>query len=328
MNCEPSCQFGSDDEALNMIFRRGILSVAAPHSPVRPPKLSEVKLSHPIKSCSCLNPVSPKRGLSLLVVLWLASTIPTLHAAITFAQANYAVPQTPQTTVTVPYTAAQGAGNLNVVVVGWADTTAQVVSVTDVNGNAYQLAVGPTQRAGAASQSIYYAKNIVGATAGRNSVMVTFSPAASFPDVRILEYGGIDPVNPLDVAVGASGSSATSSSGAVTTTNATDLLIGANDVATLTSAPGTGFTQRLLTSPDGDIVEDTVVTATGSYSATAALTGAGWWVMQMVAFRAAGIGSPDTQPPTAPTGLTPTVVSGSQINLSWTASTDNVGVTG
>src|SRR5258708_3232599 len=32
--------------------------------------------------------------------------------------------------------------------------------------------------------------------------------------------------------------------------------------------------------------------------------------------------------PTAPTGLTPTVVSGSQINLSWTASTDNVGVTG
>src|SRR5437667_200091 len=36
---------------------------------------------------------------------------------------------------------------------------------------------------------------------------------------------------------------------------------------------------------------------------------------------------PDTQPPTAPTTLTATV-SGSQINLSWTASTDNVGVTG
>src|SRR5207344_2205785 len=36
----------------------------------------------------------------------------------------------------------------------------------------------------------------------------------------------------------------------------------------------------------------------------------------------------DTIAPTAPTGLTPTVVSGTQINLSWTASTDNVGVTG
>src|SRR5437762_11758414 len=36
----------------------------------------------------------------------------------------------------------------------------------------------------------------------------------------------------------------------------------------------------------------------------------------------------DTQPPTAPTGLAPAVISGTQINLSWTASMDNVGVTG
>ncbi|PYT52609.1 MAG: hypothetical protein DMG43_11235, partial [Acidobacteria bacterium] len=37
---------------------------------------------------------------------------------------------------------------------------------------------------------------------------------------------------------------------------------------------------------------------------------------------------PDTQPPTVPSGLTPAAVSTSQLNLSWTASTDNVGVTG
>ena len=36
----------------------------------------------------------------------------------------------------------------------------------------------------------------------------------------------------------------------------------------------------------------------------------------------------DTTPPTVPTGLTATAVSSTQINLSWTASTDNVGVTG
>ena len=47
--------------------------------------------------------------------------------------------------------------------------------------------------------------------------------------------------------------------------------------------------------------------------------------MQMVAFRTPVSGG--TTPPTAPTNLTATV-SGSQINLSWTASTDNVGVTG
>ena len=37
--------------------------------------------------------------------------------------------------------------------------------------------------------------------------------------------------------------------------------------------------------------------------------------------------NPDTQPPTAPSGLAATAISSTQINLSWTASTDNVGVT-
>jgi len=36
----------------------------------------------------------------------------------------------------------------------------------------------------------------------------------------------------------------------------------------------------------------------------------------------------DTTPPSTPTNLTAAAVSSSQINLSWTASTDNVGVTG
>ncbi len=40
------------------------------------------------------------------------------------------------------------------------------------------------------------------------------------------------------------------------------------------------------------------------------------------------IGGGDTTPPSTPTGLAATAISSSQINLSWTASTDNVAVTG
>ncbi len=61
--------------------------------------------------------------------------------AIAFVQTNDATPQTPVISVSVPYTLAQSAGDLNVVVVGWNDTMAQVASVTDTKGNAYQLAV-------------------------------------------------------------------------------------------------------------------------------------------------------------------------------------------
>ncbi len=89
----------------------------------------------------------------------------------------------------------------------------------------------------------------------------------------------------MDVTAANSGSSTSSSSGSATTTNATDLIFGANIVFTTTSGAGSGFTKRLLTSPDGDIAEDRMVTATGSYSATAPIVPSGRWIMQMVAFR-------------------------------------------
>jgi chitodextrinase len=251
----------------------------------------------------------------------------SVSATPAFVQANSATPQTSQTGMSIPFTGAQAAGDLNVVMIGWGASTGAVNTVGDSAGNSYLLAVGPNVANGAATQYIYYARNIVAAAAGANAVSISFAAAVPFPDVRILEYSGIDPVNALDVAVGANGTNNTANSGSVTTTNATDLLVAGNDVATSTRLPGTGFTQRLLTVPDGDIAEDRVVTATGSYSATAGLSAAGGWVMQMAAFRAATI-SGDTTPPTAPSGLTATAASISQVNLAWTAATDNVGVTG
>jgi hypothetical protein len=52
------------------------------------------------------------------------------------------------------------------------------------------------------------------------------------------------------------------------------------------TGPGTGFTTRIITSPDDDIAEDRTVTSAGAYAATAPQTGR--WVMQMVTFKGAG----------------------------------------
>jgi hypothetical protein len=249
------------------------------------------------------------------------------QTAIAFVQVNSTTPQSTSTTVALKYTSAQTAGDLNIVVVGWNDATSQVASVADSSGNPYLRAVGPTVVTGSATQAIYYASNIRAASANANTVTVTFTSAAAFADVRIAEYRGIATANPVDVAIGASGSSITSSSGGIATTNANDLLVGANMVQTMTAGPGTAFTSRIITSPDGDILEDQVVTSNGSYSASASLSSSGWWIMQMVAFRAAAAG-PDAQSPTAPGTPALTVVSNSQINMTWAGSTDNVGVTG
>jgi hypothetical protein len=234
----------------------------------------------------------PNRKLAHLPLLaavafacWSHPTSLVAASTITYVQGNYATPQTPQATVTVPFTAAQTAGDLNVVVVGWGNSPSTVTSVTDTSGNTYTLAVGLTLVSSYAYQSIYYAKNIKGAAAGTNTVTVDFSPAAPYPDIRILEYSGADPNNPVDVTAAGTGSKSPATSGAATTTNATDLIFGADLGWSGTSGPGRGFTQRIHTSPDDDIAEDKMVTATGRYSATAPLFSPGPWVMQMVAFR-------------------------------------------
>src|SRR2546422_3108879 len=194
------------------------------------------------------------RSLALLILLLAAASGQALAASIAFVQSNSATPQSPQTTVTVTYTAAQTLGNLNVVVVGWNNSTAAVSSVTDSRGNAYAVAAAPVVQSGTASQVIYYAKNISAAGAGANTVTVTFSTAAAFPDIRIAEYSGLDTVSPLDVSVGAQGTTtSTSNSGPVTTTNANDLLVGANLVQSITTGAGTGFTSRGITA-HGDIL--------------------------------------------------------------------------
>jgi YD repeat-containing protein len=225
----------------------------------------------------------------------------------------------------VTYSGAQSAGNFNVLKVSWADPSASVVSVVDSNGNTYVSAVGPTETGGS-SQSLYYAKNVVAAAAGSNTVTVTFSTPLWYPDLIVAEYAGIDTANPLDLAQAGTGFGTTADSGAMTTTHANDLLVAAGTSNTELTAAGAGFTARAI-SDGGALLEDRIVTSAGAYTATASNSADSSWVLQFAAFKAAS-SSGDTQAPIAPTGLTATTASSTQIDLSWTASTDNIGVTG
>jgi hypothetical protein len=203
----------------------------------------------------------------------------TYVVPISFIQVTAAVPQSSPTSVTVTYPSAQTAGDLNVIIVGWKDTTSVVEAVEDSAGNGYNLAIGPTTGSGL-RQSIYYASNIVGGAA--NTVTVRFNQGTAYPDVRILQYRG---VTALDATAGASGSGNVADSGSATTVGANALIVGGSTVARRTVKAGTGFTSRIFTSPNGGVAEDRVVVAPGTYSATAGLSGNSEWVMQMAIFK-------------------------------------------
>jgi hypothetical protein len=202
-----------------------------------------------------------------------------------FVQGTFVNPSTPLNAVTAAFTDAQAAGDLNVVIVGWRNSSSLVLSISDTAGNSYTLAVGPTRLFRTAAQSIYYARNIAAAPAG-NAVTVRLAPAAPFADLRILEYRGLDGASPVDVvASGAAFSGSTAAATSIVTTGALDLIVGGNYAATSTAAAGLGFTLRLDT-PDGNVAEDLVTSASGPFDTTVGLTASGWWIMQLVAFRA------------------------------------------
>jgi hypothetical protein len=201
-------------------------------------------------------------------------------------QVSAATPQTNQSQVTVTYAQAQVAGDTNILAIGWKDATSTITSVRDSAGNTYHPV--STARGKGLSQAIYYAAKIKAAAAGTNIVTVSFNTAAPFIDIRATEYSGLDPSYPIDVFHSAGGTNTTPSSGSVATTAAQEVIFGAGTTTGAFTAAGPNFTSRIITTPNGDIAEDMFVTATGSYSAAATLSGSAAWIMHVVALRNAG----------------------------------------
>jgi hypothetical protein len=196
-----------------------------------------------------------------------------------FVQQIYAVPPSPVTQVSLTFPLAQTAGNANILAIGWNDTNANILGVTDLAGNTYQTAVS-TYRGEGLSQAIYFCPDI---RAGTNRLAVRFDRPAAYIDLRVVEYSGLAKTNMFDAGASASGTGTDATSGPVNTSRTNELLFGAGMTANRFTAAGIGWTRRVITSPDGDIVEDKLATAAGAYSATAPLN-SGAWLMQIAAF--------------------------------------------
>jgi hypothetical protein len=203
---------------------------------------------------------------------------------LAFVQVTSAALQSTQSQVVATYAQAQSTGDANILAIGWQNTRSNIISVKDSAGNTYQVAV-PTARGNGVSQAIYYAKNIKAAAAGTNIVTVAFDAPAPLIDLRATEYSGVDPTSPLDVVRSQSGKNAKPNSGNFTTKSASELIFGAGYAARAFSAAGAGYTSRIITSPNGNIVEDRFVTVAKSYSATASLVGSAAWIMQAATFK-------------------------------------------
>ena len=207
------------------------------------------------------------------------SATASVTPAISFVQAASSTAVASNTTVSVSFASAQTVSNLNIVVVGWKDTTRTITSVVDNKGKTYTLAGTSTSGTGV-RQSTYYSTAAGGAG---TTVTVTFNGAATAPDVRVLEYAGVTTLGRTASGTGTAATATATAAQATTAANGNVLVFGACTTTSSVTAAGTGYTSR-LTSTAGN-AEDQIQTANATYSATATVSGTNNWVMQLTTFQ-------------------------------------------
>ncbi len=180
----------------------------------------------------------------------------------------------------------QTAGDTTIVIVGWSNS-GDVSSVSDDGGNTYTRALSTsTNVAGNISQTIYYAKNIKSST----TITANFTSAVGAPDVRVLEYSGLDQSNPLDTSLAAAaaafGNGTVADSGPVSTTFSNNLVVAGAMVGQTVVSAGNNFVLATVTN-DGNASEHQLNSApVGGVHAVANVKPASAWLIQAVTFHA------------------------------------------
>jgi len=204
------------------------------------------------------------------------------YVAASFVQANASASNGSVGSLTVAFPGNTFPGDLLVVALEYA-SNAGPASVTDSQGNTFTPVGNQLSTPSGTLSCVYYSSNIKG---GTETATVTLSTSSSHLAVYLSEYSGIDPNNPIDAQAGASGNAGAASSGSATTSIAGDIIYG-YCVADGDCTAGSGFATR--SSLVSNLVEDTLVSSAGSYTATATATSG--WTMQMLALKPASTAS-------------------------------------
>jgi hypothetical protein len=221
--------------------------------------------------------------------------------------------------ISVAFPANVTAGDF-LIITGTAARPRTTITISDTAGNTFVPAIsGVSDPAQDVTAYIWY---VVNAKGGADTVTLTPNGFGDALEIHVSEWVGISQVSPLDQTASATGIGTLASSGAKTTTSNGELIFGYTFLNQNATA-GAGFTGLSLI--NGDLDEYQFQTVAGSVATTFTQT-SDTWLALMATFRPNG--SPDVTPPTPPSNLTATNGLLGTVNLSWTASTDDVGVTG
>jgi len=257
-----------------------------------------------------------------------SSPVSVTTTGIGFVQAGSASTGGRVGSTTITFSAPVKQGDL---LAGWFaqyDSGGQISVSDNVNGT-WTRSVTTRYARGSGDIALYYLANSKSSGSGLSVTISTSSP--TYLGGSAAEYSGVATASPLDQAVLATGSSASADSGATAAVGSGELLFGGltTDLnpGSVTAGSSGGASFQLRSRVSGNAAEDILSSTAGPQSARFTLGTSVRWYAVGAAFRAASA-SADTQAPSVPSGVSATASSPTQVDLSWSASTDNVGVTG
>jgi RHS repeat-associated protein len=181
----------------------GTAACKSPSRSVRPTSIREYAL---LSGCM-------KNSIFIILLLLVLPTVG--QASVTLVQhASKDVGAT--TSSSLAFNSNNTAGNWIAVCVR-AGLSGETITVSDSNSNTYHMAKQLNETGNGNTLAIFYAENIIG---GANIVTVSITTSATIR-FAVLEYSGVATSSSLDVTAGATGSSASPSSGPPPTTSAT-----------------------------------------------------------------------------------------------------------